>query len=59
MKNTHHEKKIQEQKLETLLIEGLESGDATPFTRADFEKIRSRAEVQLKTAKDASKLKSD
>jgi len=32
----------QERKLEALLLEGLESGEATPLTRKDFEEIKRR-----------------
>ena len=35
-------------KLETLLLEGLESGDAIPLTRSDFEKIKKRGLERLK-----------
>lgn len=34
--------------LETLLLEGLESGKATPFTKADFEAIKQRGLERLK-----------
>ncbi len=38
----------QERKLEVLLLEGLTSGEATPFTKADFEAIRQRGLARLK-----------
>jgi antitoxin ParD1/3/4 len=38
----------QERKLEALLLEGLESGKATPFTKADFEAIKERGLERLK-----------
>ncbi len=41
-------KRRQELKLETLLLEGLESGDATPLTKADFEEIKKRKVKDLK-----------
>lgn len=37
-----------ERKLESLLLEGLESGDATPLTKADFEAIKKRGMERLK-----------
>lgn len=44
-------KQRQERKLETLLIEGLNSGEATPLTKADFEAIRQRGLERLKSKK--------
>ena len=38
----------QERRLEALLIEGLESGEATPFTKSDFEAIKQRGIERLK-----------
>ncbi len=38
----------QERKLEALLLQGLESGKATPFTKADFEAIKQRGLERLK-----------
>jgi antitoxin ParD1/3/4 len=38
----------QERRLETLLLEGLESGKATPFTKGDFEAIKQRGIERLK-----------
>ena len=38
----------QERKLEALLLEGLESGKATPLTKADFEAIKRRGIERLK-----------
>lgn len=38
----------QERKLEALLLEGLESGKATPFTKDDFEAIKQRGLERLK-----------
>jgi antitoxin ParD1/3/4 len=35
-------------KLEALLLEGLESGKATPFTKADFEAIKQRGLERVK-----------
>ncbi len=39
----------QERKLEALLLEGLESGKATPLTKADFEAIKRRGIERLKS----------
>ena len=41
-------KQRQERKLETLLIEGLESGSANPLTKADFAEIKKRGIERLK-----------
>jgi Arc/MetJ-type ribon-helix-helix transcriptional regulator len=49
------EKEKPERKLEALLLEGLESGEATPFTHADFEEIKKRDLARLKAKKDAQK----
>lgn len=38
----------QERRLEALLLEGLESGEATPFAKADFEAIKRRGVERLK-----------
>lgn len=38
----------QERKLEALLLEGLESGKATAFTKADFEALKQRGIGRLK-----------
>jgi len=38
----------QERKLEALLLEGLQSGKATPLTRADFEAIKQRGVQRVK-----------
>ena len=38
----------QERRLEALLIEGLESGDSTQFTKADFVAIKERGIERLK-----------
>ncbi len=43
--------KRQQQKLEALLLEGLESGDATPLTRDDFEEIKKRGLERIKNKK--------
>lgn len=39
----------QEKKLETLLLEGLQSGEATPLTKGDFEDIKRRGLERLKS----------
>ncbi len=41
-------KKRQEQKLEVLLLEAVESNDFTPLTKADFEAIKQRGLQRLK-----------
>lgn len=41
-------KQRQERKLEVLLLEGLNSGEATPFTKADFKAIKERGLERLK-----------
>lgn len=38
----------QERQLEALLLKGLQSGEATPLTRADFEAIKRRGLERLK-----------
>jgi antitoxin ParD1/3/4 len=38
----------QERKLEALLLEGLESGEATPLAKRDFEAIKRRGLDRLK-----------
>lgn len=38
----------QEKKLESLLLEGLESGEATPLTKTDFEDIKKRELERIK-----------
>jgi antitoxin ParD1/3/4 len=35
-------KERQERKLEALILEGFDSGDATPLTKEDFERIKQR-----------------
>ena len=41
-------KQRQEKKLEALLLEGLQSGKATPLTKGDFEDIKRRGLERLK-----------
>ncbi len=41
-------KKNQERKLEILILEGLNSGESTPLTKEDFEKIKERGIKRLK-----------
>jgi len=41
----------QQQKLEALLLDGLESGNATPLTKNDFEKIKQRGLERIKNKK--------
>ena len=41
-----------QRRLETLLLEGLESGAATPLTKADFEAIKRRGLERLKNKND-------
>jgi len=40
-------KERQTRKLETLLIEGLQSGEATPLTKDDFEVLKQRGLARL------------
>ena len=40
----------QERKLESLLLEGLESGKATPLTKNDFENIKRRGLARIEKA---------
>ena len=54
-KDSESEKKKQEQILEALLLEGLESGKATPLTHLDFDEIRNRGTLRLKTKSDDKK----
>lgn len=42
------QKHREEAKLEAMLLQGLESGDATPFTKEDFEDIKKRGLERLK-----------
>ncbi len=41
-------KERQERKLETLLLEGINSGEPTALTKDDFEKIKQRGLERLK-----------
>lgn len=41
-------KQRQQQKLETLLVEAVESGDFSPLTKTDFEDIKKRGIERLK-----------
>ena len=41
-------KERQERKLEAMIIEGLNSGAATPLTSEDFERIRNRGLERIK-----------
>jgi hypothetical protein len=45
------EKESPERVLGALLLEGLESGEASPLTRADFVKIKDRGTARLKAKK--------
>jgi len=45
------EKKKQLQNLEALLLKRLESSEPTPFTRADFNEIKTRVAARLKSKK--------
>jgi len=40
-------KERQERKLEALILEGLNSGEATPLTKEDFERIKERGIKRL------------
>lgn len=41
-------RKRQDEKLETLLLEAIQSGDPTPFTKKDLEEIKERGLRRLK-----------
>lgn len=43
-----HMRRRQERKLEALLLEGINSGKATPLTKYDLEKIKERGLRRLK-----------
>lgn len=47
----NHLKEREQRQLETLLLEGLRSGDATSLTRQDFEGIKQRGLKRLKDRK--------
>ncbi len=47
----NHIKEREQRRLESLLLEGLQSGAATPLTNADFEAIRERGLKRLKERK--------
>jgi hypothetical protein len=55
MNENQLEKEKPGRKLEVLLLEGLESGEATRFIHADFEEIKKRGMARLKTKKDDQK----
>jgi len=41
-------KERQEKKMDALLIEGLNSGESTPLTKEDFERIKERGMKRLR-----------
>lgn len=43
-----YQQERQERKLEALLLEGLNSGEATPLTKADFAEIKRRGLERVK-----------
>jgi antitoxin ParD1/3/4 len=45
------QKRKAQQRLETLLLEGLDSGEATPMTRQDWNAIRSRVAGRVKKSR--------
>jgi len=45
------EKRRAQQKLETLLLEGVHSGKSTPLTKQDWEEIRREALARIKARK--------
>lgn len=47
----NHIKEREQRKLETLLLEGLKSGEASPLTREDFAAIRERGLKRIKERK--------
>ena len=53
----NHIKERQQRKLETLLAEALKSGEATLFTKADFEGIKERGLKRIKEKKSRSQEK--
>jgi antitoxin ParD1/3/4 len=44
-----YEKRRAQERLETLLLQGIRSGDATEMTRKDWQEIRREAVKQLET----------
>jgi len=46
-------KKTGEERLEELLLEGIDSGPATPMTRGDWDGIADRVEARIKARKTA------
>ncbi len=49
------EKRKAQEKLEALLLEGLQSGDSTEMTRADWEEIRREAMARIEARKTPKK----
>lgn len=49
MKNKSNEIERKEEKLEAILLEGINSGLPTPLTRDDFEAIRKRGVERVKS----------
>jgi antitoxin ParD1/3/4 len=47
----NHIKEREQRKLETMLLQGLQSGEATPLTRDDFAAIRERGLTRIKERK--------
>ena len=47
----NHLKEREQRRLEKLLLEGLQSGEATPLTKADFAAIRERGSKRLQERK--------
>jgi antitoxin ParD1/3/4 len=47
----NHLRERENRKLETLLLQGLQSGEATPLTRDDFAAIRERGLTRVKERK--------
>lgn len=47
----NHIKEREQRRLESLLLEGLNSGEATPLTKADFKAIKERGLKRLQERK--------
>ena len=50
-----HIKEREQRKLETLLLEGLQSGAATPLTKVDFDEIREQGLKQIREQRKRQK----
>lgn len=50
---TEDHKKAAHERLEALILEGLDSGSPTPMTSSDFDDVRSNVRARLKAHKTA------